>query len=260
MVDHSIKFGDYDMTEIVEEIDDGSNTRINAQSVGKRHGAFISSEPVLEPRKIKIRGTLYSSDGTKETLRDQIRELAKELGFERKRLKVFADRYWNAYKGQFSHAYIPGTALLVARFSVEFFCDDPFEYEDPDPAATEVILTSGDDPIDPSSNLYGKDFTLDNDGDLFSYLKVTVTADQGNAVTQAIIRNQTEGVLEQYTGTIGIGNSLVIDNGIFSVKNNGVEDLANWAGTFLWIDPGTNNFRIEGEPATYSFEYKKRWF
>src|SRR3990167_9696399 len=152
---HQIKFNDYDLTELVEEQDEGRPVRINAQVVPKRHGAIISEAPVYGPRQIRLRGTIYGAEPDPvQDCRDQIGAIQEACNNRRSQLTMFTDRYYNAYCTNFQYAYVKGSALQVANFAVEFVCDDPFAYSAVEPADVVRTLTDGDTPVDVTNNIY----------------------------------------------------------------------------------------------------------
>jgi hypothetical protein len=259
MATHQILFGTLDLTEYIEVQDENVPNRLNVQLVPKRHGGVVSEVPVFGPRTVRLQGSVYSPDGTKEALRNLIKTIEVGLGTTRKKLYYFSDRYYNAYKSGMTWMWVPGSAMLVAKISIEFLCDDPFEYTSVDPSAQSFILTSGHTPVDITNNIYKRTVTLTNNGNYFAYFISTVTADQGNAVVYSIIRNNTISRNNQYTGTVVINDAVVIDNGGLTVKNDGVDDLANWNGSWLWLNAGINTLELEGNPGTYSFIYRERY-
>lgn len=265
MATHAVSFNSYDLTDIVEAHSDQSNTRVAMQTVPKRHGALLTDVPVLDIRKVQLKGIYYGS--TKEAVRDKIREVEAALGYTRGKLRLYTDRYYWAWKTDFSWSYVPNTGLLVVIMTMGFACDDPFEYSDAGVNNVMQIINNGDTIVDITRNYRKKAFTLTNNGSAIAFLKVTVQANQGNALTRVIIRNLSLSPTRQeaYTaavdgsGVVASGQSLIIDNGFFTVQNNGIDDLKNWAGTFLWIASGVNNMEIEGEYAQYNFEWNDRW-
>lgn len=262
MANAVVKFGStlasaFDLSEYIEDHDDGSNKRLNMQALPKRHGGLVTEVPVVEPRRIRLSGRI--SADTKEDLRTIIRNIASALGYSRKKLYLFDDRYYNAYNSSFQFKYLPGTGMLSAVIQLEFIADDPFEYpEGGNTIVTQTILAS-DTVVDPTNGYYKKSFLINNPGSVFIYPKHTITANQGVPVGRVIIRNQTTSRNQQYTGTIAIGNALVIQNGNFKVENNGVNDLTNFVGSFLHLDPGDNTIEIEGSLAQYQFEFAARY-
>lgn len=257
-VTHKIMFGSLDLTDIIEQWDEGLNTRINMQSVPKRHGGLVTELPVLEPRRIRMRGRMFAT--SQEEMRNSLRAIEAGLGYTRKTLTIFDDRFYSAYKAGFSHAYVEGSALLVATVSIEFIADDPFEYSMIDPAPVAVQLRNTDTVVDITSLYYKKSFNITNLGSAFSFLTMTATAVLGPSF-RVVVRNNTISRTQSFAspGVVLSGKSLVISNGDFTVKNDGVNELTYWSGTFLWLEPGLNELEVEGSPMDYSFSHRQRF-
>lgn len=261
-ITHQILFNSFDMTEIIESYDEGRPTRVNAQIVPKRHGAIISEAPVYAARQIRMQGTVYGDPGVADPVADcrsQLNDIQEACNNRRSKLYLFTDRFYNAYCTNFQYSYVKGSGLRVAMFSLDFVCDDPFAYSETDPADVVRTLTDADTPIDVTNGIYREEFTITNNGNIFIYPTITVQA-TGGALNNVVIRNLTTSHLQQYTGTILSGKSLVISNNGFTVLNDGESDLANFSGHFIWLDPGVNTMQIEGTvPATYTFDFKERF-
>lgn len=264
MVTHQILFNSYDLTNIIEQHQDQNNTRISIQTVPKRHGGLITDLPVLDIRKITMRGVVYATDNA--SCRDIIRNIEAALGYTKSKLYLFTDRYYNAYKSGWSWSYVPNTNLQVATITMEFTCDDPFEYLDTPPPLVDEVITSGDIVADITHGYYTKHFNIVNPGNVYVPMVITVSADQGVAVTLALAANDTIGKSWLYqaafgglSGIINAAQSLIVDTGFFTVKNNGISDLVNWQGTFIWLAPGVNAMTITGNKATYTFSFPGRF-
>jgi len=263
---HIVSFNGYDLTDVIEQHSDQSNTRVQLQTVPKRHGALLTDIPVLDVRKIQLKGVIYGT--TQDAVRTKIREIEAALGFTRGKLKLFSDRFYWAWKTDFSFSYVPSTGMLVAVVTMGFACDDPFEYDEAGPILVSQILTTGDTHIDVTHGYYRKQFTIHYTGTAFVYLYIVVSADQGVALTEVLIRNTSlsPSRQESYTaafgglsGIVNAGTSLIIDGNFFTVQNNGIDDLVNWQGVFLWLQPGDNVIQIEGNPATYQLQYNLKY-
>lgn len=244
-----------DLTDVVETLEISKPQRINPMAVPKRHGAVISEVVVLDPVRISIKGKVQEQDEI--TLRTSLDNMAKVFARVNKKFRIWDDRYYYAYVMSFNHDYIEGSGMSSASFSVDFFCADPFQYLLTEGSDTKT-LTAADTLIDITNSYYQKaPFNLDNIGTAFVYPKFTITAT--NPLTQVKVKNLTTGREFVYTGTVLAGNILVIDCADFIVTNNNVEDLDNWNGSFLWLNPGINSMQIEGSvEATYVTTWKPR--
>lgn len=250
-----LKFGTLDMSDAVESWEQSLDTRLNQMLVPKRHGVLISEVPVVGARMVRLKGRTQAVDFT--TLRTTIDLMEKLLNAGRQKLFLAADRFLYAYKASFGYGYVPGAALAAIDFSIDFLCDDPFFYDTTSQSDVRS-LTTGDTNM--GGGFYKEAFIHTNPGTVFAYPIITVNANQGVSLTKVIFRNLTNTRTFQYTGTVVAGTSLVIDCGNLSVRNNGVEDLANWNGLFATLDVGANSLEIEGNPATYTIAYTARYY
>jgi hypothetical protein len=261
-ITHAVSFNGYDLTDIIEAHSDQMNTRVSMQTVPKRHGALLTDVPVLDIRKIQLKGVYYGPD--QQTTRDKIRAVENALGYTKGKLKLFSDRYFNAWKSAFSSSYVPNTNLQVVIMTMEFSCDDPFEYDEGNPFVQATVLSVGDTTTDITNGFHKKQITINYPGTAVAYLKTVVTADQVGAVKEVIVRNLTTGKSWTYAqtasgGVIASTQSLVVDGNAFTVQNNGINDLPSWNGIFVWLVAGNNVIEIEGTPATYTFYWDQKY-
>jgi hypothetical protein len=249
-------FGTLDLSDAIDEYSEAVDTRLNSMQVPKRHGVLISEVPVLNGRVIRCKGRIQAVDYT--VLRGTMDTIGRLLNSGRQKLRIVDDRYIWAYKQSFAYAFVPGAALCAADFSIDFLCDDPFWYEEETTTET-FVLADTDTPV--GGGNYLKEINLTNGGEVFVYINVQVDADQGYDVDKVLVRNKSqEDRTFQYTGTILQGKSLVVDSNQFTSKNDGVDDLTNWAGYWIALDKCTATFELEGKPATYTFSWQQRYF
>lgn len=256
MPTYQFMFGTLDLSDAVDEYSEAVDTRLNAMQVPKRHGVLITEVPVLAGRVVKIKGRVQAENYA--VLRGTLDTMGRLLNSGRQQLRIVDDRYINAYKQSFSFGYVPGSALCAADFAADFVCDDPFWYEDVLQEET-VVLTSSDTPI--GNGNYRKTVLITNGGEVFVYLNLTVTADQGGSIDLVRLRNTTQANRTfEYTGTILSGKSLVVDSNEFTALNDGVEDLTHWSGYWIALDKCTATYEIEGKPGTYVLSWRQRYF
>lgn len=251
-----IKYDDLDLSNVVTELEVSSPTRVNPIAVPKRHGALIVEPAVMDARRISMRGIVQEQDS--ETLRTTMDNMSKVFARHNKKLRIYDDRYINAYVLTSGWVPIEGTVFASAAFTVDFFCADPFWYLD----ATQTdnrTLNSSDTQIDITNNYYREQFTFTNNGNAWQYPVFEVTAT--NQLTRIVIENVTTGRKITYTGTVLVGNKLKVDCGQFLVTNNNTEDLINFNGSFLWLVPGANTLRYEGSiVAEYKMDLSPRMY
>lgn len=257
----TIKYDDLDFSESVESYDTGSPNRLDLMQVPKRHGALVAEVPVLDPRRVSFRGKV--SEGSASLTRNTLDLLEKTFHRNNKKLRIWDDRYLNAYLVTFGYSFIPGTAGQSAAWSAEFVAADPFWYSDTAFTQTQTLDTA--DIADATHGGRLEVSSIVNPGTAFAYPTMTITNSTGSSVTRISIINRTTGRTFTYTGTLLNGQSLIVDCGQFTVKNNGVDDLTNFSGSFLWFDPGTNSMEIQGfalgaGSITYKFDFITRYF
>ncbi len=257
MANPYIAFDGVELEDYFATWQEQANSRINAVTVPRRHGALITETVVEDPRIVKIVGRAQAADA--EDLRDTLDMLSALFARRNKRLQLWDDRYILAYKSTFGFSYVVGSALRAVDFSVEFFCPDPFWYA-LNPESEDYDLTSADVPIDITNNKYRRTVTVSLDSDTYVYPTIRVTTG-ANPLTTVVVRNITTGRMFQYVGTVAVGTELEVDMAGFEVTNNGVEDLQNFQGSDFWaLQPGDNEIQLEGTtPANYEFEFTQRW-
>jgi len=247
-----VKYDDLTFTETVEGWEDSFPKRINMMAVPKRWGGLVQEVAVGDARRISLKGKIQEQDAT--TCRTTIDNFAKTLNRFNKKLRLWDDRYIYAYPLGFHWGYVPGTAAKSAVYSIDFICADPFFYLDATGSDVRT-LNSSDTPVGLGNR--AEIFTINNTGNIFVYPKIVVAAT--DTITTVIVRNLTTGRNFTYSGTILAGTSLTVDCGLFTVTNNGTEDLTNWSGSFLWLEAGNNSIEIEGKiVATYTFTWLPR--
>lgn len=248
-----VKFDDLDFTETVVNWEDQAPMRLDAQEQPKRHGAILASQPVLSARRIVIRGLVQEQD--KDILRTTLDNMNKVFHRPNKKLRLYDDRYMWAYLSDFAFAFVEGSAGASAAYTATFICADPFIYSDTGGSDGPRTINSSDTPVDiTNGNIYKEAFTINNSGSSFVYPTYNFVA--LGAVTRIVVRNLTTGKTFTYTGTLALNDTLVVNAGTLSVKKNGVEDLTNWNGVFVWLDPGDNSMEVEG---TVSFTVSMSW-
>lgn len=257
MANQIITYDNEDLAEYFSTWQESNPNRINAMTAPRRHGAILNEAIVVDARRISIKGTIF--EDTQAELRDTLDFLGELFMRTQKRLQLWDDRYIVATKSDFTFAYIVGSAMKGVDFDLQFFCADPFWYSTTDDTEQRT-LTTADTMIDVTANKYRRAFTLTNSGGLIVYPKITVTAGASTPLTTIVVRNLTQGRYWVYTGTIAVLKSLVVNPTLLTVRNDGEDDLTNWAGDFLGLRVGANSMEIEGTtPATYVFEWTSRW-
>lgn len=87
----------------------------------------------------------------------------------------------------------------------------------------------------------------------------------GDIADDIQLENETTGELFKYRGTLLSGDDLVVNNRVddpdLAVENDGDDDIANFEGDFVTLNPGNNTIKFTGAAnAQVALEYRKAWY
>ena len=240
---------------------------------------------VLGDDRWKRRSTPISKDcalvtDTAADLRTQYNALRALCG---KKARLW--RLWDSGEGEWCWARMgeitamrPGNQLYSLQMTLNFVMTSPFWYG----------LRYGDDEwffTDPPEMLFGIGFVFGDTAPTAwtSLLQTLVLPNGGNAPVANAVITITAGTAAisllaiasgdcnfLYTGTVAIGQSLVIDTGAWSVKNNGAADYAHLtlpighrSDDLFRLAAGDNTVEIGrvggGTGSTIAFKYSEGW-
>jgi len=193
----------------------------------------IAEEAKLGPKTITIEGDIAGSDY--DDLRTNLGALkAGLLGQGIAKLTIDNERYINCQCKDFSYAYDHMTRR--ATWSATFIAHYPFWQAE----------TATEDEDTPTS---GVGYTVTNAGNAPARCKIEILADAETA-DSCKIQNTTTGKTFQYRGTIAAADVLEVDNRYdtddFEVLNDGADDMDNYEGDFITLDPGENTIVYTG--------------
>lgn len=241
-------YNNLQFTYEIETWSESLPSRISSEQVPRRHGQYVTDEPVLGARVINLGGIVKASSWS--TLQTDLEILSQKFGCGGTAwLYKYDSRRIAARKQDFSFSYVQGTGMLVAQFTVSMFCDDPFWYN--------PNLTS--DTQNPSSSPHG--WTHSNAGTSLIYPVVKITG-AGAGTSNPKLTNSTAGWYVQYTGTVASGKQLVIDCANFTMVNDGTDVLNSFSGEFVYLDVGNNVMALTysgANPTECKMEYYQRF-
>lgn len=239
-------FGSLDLSEEIETWMENGSSRVNAQTVPRRHGLYIADATVLEGRLIRASGSIVKD--SVDAAETRMNAIANGLNQGIQTLYRHSDRFYLAQKRGWEPKLREGAAGLVWDFLVEWICADPFLYKASLDSVTGV--TSGG----------ALTLSPNNSGTAFVYPRFTVTASAGAPITTITLTNTTTGKSWTYAGTIATGNSLIVNPIDLTVKNNGTNDLTNFTGIHFWLNSGANTITYSGSDGTVLIEWRARWY
>ncbi len=222
----------------IEDINISVAKSIQEFDLPKFHGAVV---PIGKRKTlgVRIRGTITGSNY------DNLRAMLDGLkgAFEsssEQNLTLDDDRILKVQYRNFAYSY--KTLRTFADFSVDLVASDPFWY-----AAS--ITTHDENPAVSTTP-----FVVNNPGNAPARVRVQISNASGNIIDNCRLENQTTGETMQYRGTVLMGKNLVVNNRMdlqdLAVTNDGVDDIKNFEGDFLTLNPGNNTLVFTGTGST----------
>lgn len=102
-------------------------------------------------------------------------------------------------------------------------------------------------------------FTVTVAGNIYSMPIVTFTP-SGSNMTACVLENLTTGDSMAYSDTVVDGDDLVIDCDLYTVENDGVDDIASHSGDFIRLLPGGNQMKFTGTTGgVLRIDWVDRW-
>jgi len=95
---------------------------------------------------------------------------------------------------------------------------------------------------------------VNNPGNAPTRVKVQISNSGSSIQDDCKLENQTTGETMQYRGTVAAGQDLIVNNRMDSqdlaVTNNGIDDIKNFEGDFITLNPGNNTIVFTGTSGT----------
>lgn len=237
-----INIGTFDLDQAnnvaVEDINISVAKSIQEFDLPKFHGAVI---PIGKRKtlNVRIRGTITGSNY--DNLRSKLDGLkaAFEVSAEQN-LTLDDDRILKVQYRNFSYSY--KTLRTFADFSVDLVASDPFWYA--------ASLTTHDE--NPATS--GVGFVVNNTGNAPTRVKLRISNSGSPIQDNCLLENETTGETMQYRGDVAAGENLVVNNRMdardLAVTNDGVDDIKNFEGDFITLNPGNNLIVFTGTAGT----------
>ena len=250
--------GDTTFTILTDISDIGKWTTSNRYrgqefKVARRIGTRIPSMQI-ESKSVQIDGMIVGA--TPSAMRTNSDTLQKVINsfrvkansdLEMRDLYLLNDRHLRVYLNQDDPQN--KAALRVRDFKLRFIAPEPFEQYVNKLRSKQTISAT------PTT------FSLTVNGNAFSRPVILVTNSSSN-ITSLTVENLTSGQVWSFVGTIVINQSLEVDSDLFTVENNGTDDMANFTGDLdMILLPGVNRIKITGlVSGTIKVDWFDRWF
>lgn len=237
-----INIGSFDLEDstngvAIAEISVAVAKSVQQFALPKYHGSVI---PIGKRTALNVRlqGTIKGS--AYDDLRSKLDALkaAFESSSEQS-LTLDDDRILKVQYKNFSYGY--KALRTLADFSVELVASDPFWY------AASLTTSS-------AVRTSGAGFTINNPGNAPTRVKLQISNSGSAIADDCKVENQTTGELLQYRGTLAAADDLIINNRVdaedVAVTNDGTDDIANFEGDFITLNPGNNTIVFTGTAGT----------
>lgn len=227
-------------------------SRVAVDTFPRRQGGIVPSVPFKSPKQGRFNFVIYKDsesallayiDSLKRTLEEGIGQI------------ILRDdsRYLRAVKTNFGIAHdVTQMPSQVATGFVEFVAGDPFWYS----SAGEQTTTESNVASSPHA------FSATNDGGALTPIRIEIKALTVDKTGTFKLTNTTIGLVCQYTGTVLADQTLLIDCAAspFVVQNGGTNGLKDFAGSFLSLVAGLNNFSYDGPTGVdVTLSWTERW-
>lgn len=226
---------------------------IQETDLPKAHGSVIPAGK-RKSIAVSIKGSIIGTDY--DDLRTNLDALkaALEASADQK-LTTDDDRYLMVQYRNFSYSF--ERLRRFANFSFDLVAQYPFWLSE---TLTQIEKTQGVDLTN------GVAFTVANAGNAPARVKITFTnndAGAGSTISDDInVKNTTTGDEFDYRGALAAGKNLEVDDRVVDddqiVENDNADDIANFEGDFITLNPGNNSIVITSASPGYGIliEYR----
>lgn len=233
------------------------DSRIEAETIPRRHGAYVDAKQYLDPRTIDIKGKIVKN--TVDDLRTSLDALNELIETGRGALMLHDDRFLYAEKQNFTFDYIDGTRGAGIIYDLSFMADDPFYYA-LSPVSQDITLSgSGSEAITIALDEHGAPIAVAGNADCDPVITITPS---GSYTEIILINNQ--GDIERRFSFVAAGSSgdEIMINAIDKLCfRNGINALSYFYGSFFQLRAGEINPLVYSGPAgTMKVEYRPRYF
>ena len=241
-----IKFGTFDFSTSVERYNVRQKPRIKQIVVPRRDGVRIDIPP-LGALEVQVAGRWLAASAT--ALRTQFDSMKSAILKTRDRLTIFDDRFVDAVCAGYADEFIPGSAMLAARYDLSFLAELPF--------LQSVTLNSDSRSVTVSPTSY----VVTAGGNSRTRPVIKITNNSGAAIVNNIkIENVTLVKALVFTGTLAAGQTLELDMQARKITNAATEDMTNWQGEFWELAVGANTLKYTGGVTVgIVTEWRDRW-
>lgn len=216
--------------------------RLNPVTVPLREGVIVPSSPRRNGTPLNITGVIHAT--TAALLRTAVDTLVQALNAGSSQLKIWDDRYMDVVASGFRLEHLDSYGMTAAEFIIDLFAYN----------GVQVSTT-----LDTSSNTTNATPSVTNGGNVVVYPLITVTAPAGG-LTAFTATNSTTGESFVWSGSVLVGDNLVIDMDAMTMTEAGISDFSGYSSPSRWwgLEVGANSLSLTSTPTGATVTVKKR--
>lgn len=243
----SFKYFDTGNNSIEKTFNPKTDVSADSYEIARRAGVLVP-EVTFRGKKITIKGNVRGASLSE--CRDNLDAFIKGLyswdTSKMRELYVYDDRVYEVF--------LDGTINIdnlnfipVKKYSIDFMSQNP---------SSRYISMKRKSQVTAGVTV---EFNIPYLGNFESKPIVSFCSNRGVGATIFTLENLTTGDILSFNAEVAAGNTLEINCDLMTVKNAGVDAIANFPGDFLRLVEGTNYLRAAGSSYTISIDYFERW-
>lgn len=238
-----MKFGSYTLPAGLVLVSKGLEGRISETEIPRRVGS-VTQNAQLKSRSLYIRGEVWAATPTE--LRQKYDELVAALysGPQRFFEEDDADRYCNAECISFGYDGEPLWRRTKFACTIHLLAAMPYFYSTVETSINQAIIAPQTITVTAGGNVEAKP---------------TFTITPSASIASLKITHINQGSFLQYDGGLVPGDTLILDCDEMTVVKNNLDDFKSISGTFLALNPGTNDIKFEGGNLTATIKFRDIW-
>lgn len=234
----------------IEDLNFAIAKSIRESDTPKSHGSIVAIGK-RRAMRVRVRGTIIGTayDNLRSNL-DNLKAAIEDDAYQK--LTTDDDRFLWVQYGNFNHE--PLNIRTFNKFSFDMIAEYPF-WLSATLNSSSAVRTSG------------VAFNVTNAGNAIARAKITITNGSGSTATDDLrIDNNTTGERFQYRGALLNTKALVVNNLVdardLAVENDGVDDIADFEGDFISLNPGVNSLVLTTSKSgiTVAVAHRDTWF
>lgn len=219
--------------------------RLNPVTIPLGQGVTVPDNPRRNGTPLNLTGVIHAT--TAALLRTAVDTLVQALNAGSSQLKIWDDRYMDVVPQGFRLDHPDGYGMTAAEFVIDLFAPDGVQ------VSTTLDTTNATTNATPS---------VTNGGNIVIYPTITVTAPAGG-LTAFTATNSTTDETFSWSGSVLVGDTLVINMDTMTMTAAGLEDYSGYSSPSRWwgLELGANTLSLTSTPtgATVALTKRDQW-